>query len=413
MIRSSPGKPKAHPGGEVGALRLAGALPVHASAPLTLTETKCMQAIKLTDDGSAQEHVRESTETDFATRLLAWFDQHGRHDLPWQHPRTPYRVWLSEVMLQQTQVQTVIPYFQAFLARFPDLPTLAAASLDEVLAQWSGLGYYSRARNLHRAAQICALKFQGELPVDFDQLLALPGIGRSTAGAILAQAHGARHAILDGNVRRVLSRYRRVAGDPASSATQATLWQLSESLLPDERLADYTQALMDLGASVCSRTRPTCLLCPLQDDCGAHLAGAVAQFPQARVRRERPLRRCVQLWVQDSQQRLLLKRRPPTGIWAGLWSLPEADTQDGAVEILRADGLRPLSSSVLTSLRHEFTHYSLDIQVMAVEVESLALTDSETRWISAPEALALGLPQPVRRLIESQAAASAHPLSHS
>ncbi|MGE4073706.1 MAG: A/G-specific adenine glycosylase [Lysobacterales bacterium] len=371
-----------------------------------------MQAIKLADDGSAQERDRKSTETEYATRLLAWFDQHGRHDLPWQHPRTPYRVWLSEVMLQQTQVQTVIPYFQAFLARFPDLPALAAASLDEVLAQWSGLGYYSRARNLHRAAQICALKFQGELPVDFDQLLALPGIGRSTAGAILAQAHGARHAILDGNVRRVLSRYRRVAGDPASSATQATLWQLSESLLPDARLADYTQALMDLGASVCSRTRPTCLLCPLQDDCGAHLTGAVAQFPQARVRRERPLRSCVQLWVQDSQQRLLMKRRAPTGIWAGLWSLLEAETQDAALDALRAAGLRPLRSNALTSLRHEFTHYSLDIQVLTVEVESLALTDSETRWIAASEALALGLPQPVRRLIESQAAASAHSLSY-
>ncbi|MCB1599714.1 MAG: A/G-specific adenine glycosylase [Xanthomonadales bacterium] len=348
---------------------------------------------------------------DFGTRLLVWFDQHGRHDLPWQHPRTPYRVWLSEVMLQQTQVQTVIPYFEAFLARFPDLPALAAASLDEVLARWSGLGYYSRARNLHRAAQICVAQHRGELPDDFNQLLALPGIGRSTAGAILAQAHGARHAILDGNVRRVLSRYRRVAGDPASSTTQAALWQLSESLLPDARLADYTQALMDLGASVCSRTRPTCLLCPLQDDCGAHLTGAVAQFPQARVRRERPLRSCVQLWVQDRQQRLLLKRRSPTGIWAGLWSLPEADTQAAAIEILHADGLRARGSSALTSLRHEFTHYSLDIQVMAVEVEAAALTDSDTRWFATPEALALGLPQPVRRLIESQAAACAQPIS--
>ncbi|MCP5474828.1 MAG: A/G-specific adenine glycosylase [Rhodanobacteraceae bacterium] len=369
-----------------------------------------MQSIKRCDDGRAQERDLGGSETDFAGRLLAWFDQHGRHDLPWQHPRTPYRVWLSEVMLQQTQVQTVIPYFEAFLTRFPDLPALAAASLDEVLAQWSGLGYYSRARNLHRAAQICVAQHRGELPDDFHQLLALPGIGRSTAGAILAQAHGARHAILDGNVRRVLSRYRRVAGDPASSTTQAALWQLSESLLPDARLADYTQALMDLGASVCSRTRPTCLLCPLQDDCGAHLTGAVAQFPQARVRRERPLRSCVQLWVQDRQQRLLLKRRSPTGIWAGLWSLPEADTQAAAIEILHGDGLRARSSSVLTSLRHEFTHYSLDIQVLAVEVEAAALTDNDTRWFATPEALALGLPQPVRRLIESQAAACAQPI---
>ncbi len=224
----------------------------------------------------------------FAARLLAWFDQHGRHDLPWQHPRTPYRVWVAEVMLQQTQVQTVIPYYQRFLALFPGLPVLAAAPLDDVLAAWSGLGYYSRARNLHRAAMQCVAAHGGELPDQFDALAALPGIGRSTAGAILAQAHGQRLPILDGNVRRVLARHRAVTGDPGSSKVQSELWALSQSALPHSRLADYTQALMDLGATVCTRHRAACDRCPLAADCAARLQGRVAEFPQPRSARARP-----------------------------------------------------------------------------------------------------------------------------
>jgi A/G-specific adenine glycosylase len=336
---------------------------------------------------------------EFAERLLTWFDQHGRHDLPWQHPRTPYRVWLAEIMLQQTQVQTVIPYYLRFLEHFPSLPILAAAELDAVMALWSGLGYYSRARNLHRAAQICVAEHGATLPVDPLALQALPGIGRSTAGAILAQAHGARLPILDGNVRRVLARYRAVAGDPAATSTLARLWSLAQSALPHTRLADYTQAQMDLGASICTRAKPRCVECPLSEDCLALRERRVAQFPQARARRIRPLRRSAQLLVQDGQGRLLLRRRPPVGIWAGLWSLIDGDDQGAALRSLAALGLEPISVEPMTAFRHEFTHYSLDIEVLRVSTINTGIADSDLRWLSHAEALSLGLPQPLRRLL--------------
>ena len=337
---------------------------------------------------------------DFAARLLAWFDQHGRHDLPWQHPRTPYRVWVAEIMLQQTQVQTVIPYYQRFMALFPDLPALASAALDEVLAAWSGLGYYSRARNLHRAAQLCVDLHAGELPDRYEALAALPGIGRSTAGAILAQAHGQRLPILDGNVRRVLARHRAVAGDPASPAVQATLWQLSTEALPESRLADYTQALMDLGATVCTRHRAACERCPLAQDCVARLQGRVLEFPQPKARRARPLKATVMLRVRDGEGRILLRRRPPTGVWPGLWSLPEGtDVAAALVPLALATAPAPGPAA---RIRHEFTHFSLDILVHDVVVHGAATADDQSRWCLPADALALGLPQPVRRLIENE-----------
>lgn len=345
---------------------------------------------------------RPPLEIDFAARLLAWFDQHGRHDLPWQHPRSAYRVWLAEVMLQQTQVQTVIPYYQRFLNRYPTLVDLANAELDDVLALWSGLGYYSRARNLHRAAQICVARHGGELPTGFDAISALPGIGRSTAGAILAQAHGARYPILDGNVRRVLSRFRAVSGNPASSAVQQQLWALSSALLPEHRLADYTQALMDLGATLCTRRQPHCDDCPIQADCVAHLQGRVREFPQARSRRERPLRRSTQLWVVDEQQRLLLRRRPPSGIWAGLWSLVDGETPQQAMAALQNLGISVGEPSLLATVRHDFTHFALDIEVLAVRATGFAVADADLRWFSNTKALQMGLPQPLRRLLEQQ-----------
>ena len=347
---------------------------------------------------------RASPDGDFAARLLVWFDQHGRHDLPWQHPRTPYRVWLAEVMLQQTQVQTVIPYFQRFEATFPTLQALAHAELDQVLALWSGLGYYSRARNLHRAAQICVERHGGELPLDLAAICALPGIGRSTAGAILAQAHGARHPILDGNVRRVLARFGAIAGEPSSSTVQQQLWALSAAMLPEHRLADYTQALMDLGATVCTRKRPACQLCPLTAACQARIQGRVDELPQARARRLRPLRSCTLLWVQDDQQRVLLQRRPPVGIWAGLWSLPEDQTEQAAMTTLAGLGIVGAAPRELASIRHEFTHFSLDIQVRAVDAASAGIADLDLRWLSVTEALNLGLPQPLRRLFEAHTA---------
>lgn len=334
----------------------------------------------------------------FAARLLAWFDQHGRHDLPWQHPRTPYRVWVAEVMLQQTQVQTVIPYYQRFLAQFPDLPALAAASLDDVLAAWSGLGYYSRARNLHRAALHCVAAHGGEMPDRFDLLAALPGIGRSTAGAILAQAHGQRLPILDGNVRRVLARHRAVAGDPGSTKVQSELWALSQSALPQSRLADYTQALMDLGATVCTRHRPACDCCPLATDCAARLQGRVAEFPQPKSARVRPLRTLAMLRVRDGAGRILLQRRPPSGVWPGLWSLPEGADLGAALRMLMLPAAA--APAPMVRIRHEFTHFSLDIDVHDVAIESSSIADDQSRWCLPAEALALGLPQPVRRLLE-------------
>ncbi len=357
-------------------------------------------------DSLAVERVRPRTplERDFAARVLAWFDQHGRHDLPWQHPRSAYRVWVAEVMLQQTQVQTVIPYYLRFLERFPRLVDVADAELDDVLALWSGLGYYSRARNLHRAARICAERHRGELPAELEAISALPGIGRSTAGAILAQAYGQRLPILDGNVRRVLSRYCAVAGNPVSSAVLQQLWSLSASLLPESRLADYTQALMDLGATVCVRRRPACASCPLNADCEAHLQGRVDDLPQARVSRVRPLRQSTLLWVHDDQRRLLLQRRAPTGIWAGLWSLVEGETAQQAMSTLRQLGVDAGEPMAMASLRHEFTHFSLDIDVLSVHAVGIAIADGDSRWCSITEALQLGLPQPLRRLLQQHRA---------
>jgi len=257
-----------------------------------------------------------------ADTLLAWFDTHGRHDLPWQHPRTPYRVWISEIMLQQTQVSTVVPYFERFLQRFPDVHSLAAAAQDDVLALWSGLGYYARARNLHRAAQHIVERHDGKFPTTLEAWLALPGIGRSTAGAILAQAFEQRQPILDGNVRRVLARYHAIDGWPGDRAVQDQLWKRAEAATPHRRIADYTQAIMDLGATVCTRT-PRCNQCPLSTGCGAHRLGRTADFPGRRPRKTLPVRLTAMLVLRDENGRILLVRRPPTGIWGGLWSLPE------------------------------------------------------------------------------------------
>ncbi|KXU99113.1 DNA glycosylase, partial [Stenotrophomonas sp. DDT-1] len=252
-----------------------------------------------------QPHASADTaqEDDFVARLLHWFDDHGRHDLPWQHPRSPYRVWLSEIMLQQTQVATVIPYFQRFLQHFPTLPDLAAASNDAVMAQWAGLGYYARARNLHAAAKRCVELHDGDLPRDFDALHALPGIGRSTAGAILSQAWNERFAILDGNVKRVLSRYHGIDGFPGLPAIEKQLWAIAEAhvaQVPAGRMADYTQAQMDLGATVCSRAKPACVICPLQDACVARREGRTAELPTPKPSKTLPEREAVALLLRDA-----------------------------------------------------------------------------------------------------------------
>jgi A/G-specific adenine glycosylase len=343
---------------------------------------------------------------DFAPRLLHWFDAHGRHDLPWQHPRTPYRVWLSEIMLQQTQVATVIPYFLRFVEKLQSIKSLADASEDEVFALWSGLGYYSRARNLHRAARLCVQRHGGELPGDFDNLMALPGIGRSTAGAILAQAFNHRCAILDGNVKRVLARFHGIDGWPGQTATESRLWELADAHTPDTRVADYTQAIMDLGAGVCTRAKPRCDACPMQADCIARRDNLTAALPARKPTKARPTRRTVMLVLRDAHGRMLLERRPPTGVWAGLWSLPEATDEAAArSDIARAHAIdaNAIVFHPLPPFVHGFSHYSLDVTPLAVDVESARTVadDADRRWLHPHEAAALGLPAPVRKLIES------------
>lgn len=339
----------------------------------------------------------------FAARLLAWHARHGRHDLPWQQSRTPYRVWLSEIMLQQTQVATVIPYFQRFTEALPDLSALARADADQVMALWAGLGYYSRARNLHRAAQLCVERHGGELPRDFDALLALPGIGRSTAGAILSQAWGDRAAILDGNVKRVLCRSHGVEGFPGTPAVERRLWTLATSLLPEAQLASYTQAVMDLGATVCTRGAPACGACPLRGDCIALAQSRVAELPAPRPARTIPQREISWLVLADTDGRILLERRPPHGIWGGLWSLPEfADLPTMACAL--AQRLPGFDLEPLPPVRHAFTHFALTAHparcIVARDAIALAVADADReRWMSPGEFASVGLPQPVRRLL--------------
>lgn len=340
-----------------------------------------------------------------SSKLLAWYDTHGRKDLPWQRPRTPYRVWLSEVMLQQTQVATVIPYFLRFVHKFASLRKLAAAAHDDVLAAWSGLGYYSRARNLHRTARICVQRHRGALPRDFDALTALPGIGRSTAGAILAQAHGLRFPILDGNVKRVLARYHGVRGWPGATSVAAQLWTFAELHTPRTRVADYTQAIMDLGATVCTRARPQCRACPLAHGCVAHRDDLTAALPERKPARIKPQRSTVMLVLRDAHGRILLERRPPTGVWAQLWSLPEADDIASARNRVARDHAcqRALDFRELTPFVHTFSHYKLDVKPLACAIDSVQrVADSpDQRWLHPHEAAQLGLPAPVRKLIQA------------
>ena len=347
----------------------------------------------------------------YATRLLRWFDVSGRHDLPWQHPRTPYRVWLSEIMLQQTQVRVVIPYFERFVAALPDVRALADASLDEVLALWSGLGYYARARNLHAAARTCAERHGGDLPRDFDALLALPGIGRSTAGAILSQAWGDRFPILDGNVKRVLCRVHGIAGWPGLPAIEKQLWKIAEGHVhgvPEGRMADYTQAQMDFGATLCTRHDPACVLCPLQDDCIALREGRVDELPTPKPGKPLPERHAFVLLLRDAQGRVLLQRRPPVGIWAALWSLPEHADHDAArAWFSRHVGEGYDEAEALDAIAHGFTHYRLTLQPLAWREVALkpAVRDNDDqalRWIDASDLAGLGIPAPVPTLLVAQ-----------
>ena len=337
----------------------------------------------------------------FAKRLLQWWEGHGRHDLPWQLERTPYRVWVSEIMLQQTQVVTVIGYFQRFMARFPTLADLAQAELDEVLALWSGLGYYARARNLHASARICVDQHGGELPEDAQALEALPGIGRSTAHAILAQAWNRRAPILDGNVKRVLARHAGVEGWPGRSMILQRLWQEADARTPNHRAADYTQAIMDLGAGMCTPRKPACLLCPVQADCRARMDDRIDELPARKPARQRPHRQTTMLILRDTSGRILLTRRPPSGIWGGLWCLPEAcgDAGSGIAETFE---IHPEPNREIAPIAHQFTHFSLTLYFINAQhhIDSKHLGENTNRWFELDDALAAGLPRPIRAVLE-------------
>lgn len=339
-----------------------------------------------------------------SARLLDWYRVHGRKDLPWQRKDNAYPVWISEIMLQQTQVQAVIPYFEEFMARFPDVRTLAAAPVDAVLHIWSGLGYYARARNLHRAARVIVEEHAGELPRSLDALMALPGIGRSTAAAILALSFGERHAILDGNVRRVLCRYHAIEGWPGASAVARRLWSIAEAHTPQRDVAAYTQAIMDLGATVCTRSQPRCDVCPLRSDCLALAEGRESELPQPRPRKPTPLRSTAFVIVRDPRGRVLLERRPPTGIWGGLWSFPECSVDtDIRAWCLEHLGLSAKTVTELESLRHTFSHFRLDIRPSLVNVDgrgaARAVKDDARQWYDTGDAEPVGLAAPVARLL--------------
>lgn len=339
--------------------------------------------------------------TNFAGQLLAWFDQHGRRDLPWQVEPTPYRVWVSEIMLQQTQVATVIPYYTRFMRSYPDVMRLADAALDEVLHHWSGLGYYARCRNLHQAAKLICSKHNGNFPSSFDEAVALPGIGRSTAGAVLALSLGARQPILDGNVKRVLARYHAIGGWPGKSAVASELWQKAEQHTPFERVADYTQAIMDLGATLCTRSSPRCSQCPLQTGCIAHARASETDFPGRKPKTKRPQKDTVMvLALRDNA--VYLERRPPAGIWGGLWSLPElastADMSDWLQSQLNAEAA---TVETWPMLRHSFSHYDLDIAPLAVRLagSSSTVVERSGTWYPLDQPLKVGLAAPVSKLL--------------
>ncbi len=338
-----------------------------------------------------------------ARRLLDWYDCHGRTELPWKRSPSPYGVWVSEIMLQQTQVTTVIPYYQRFMARFPDVNALANAELDEVLHLWSGLGYYARARNLHRAARKVRDEHQGAFPETLDALTALPSVGRSTAGAVLALACGQRQPILDGNVKRVLSRLHALDGWPGQAAVLRELWTLSECHTPTQRVADYTQAIMDLGATVCTRHHPRCPDCPLRADCVACAKGNQERYPGARPRKSLPVRQVTFLLLREPGGSLLLEKRPPVGIWGGLWSLPECLPETPVADwCLGRLGREPTEVCYLPVLRHTFSHFHLDITpaVVAVQDPGTAVLDGDqTLWYNPAEPGEQGLPAPVARLI--------------
>lgn len=337
----------------------------------------------------------------FSEMLVNWYHQHGRKTLPWQLNKTPYRVWLSEVMLQQTQVATVIPYFQRFVTRFPNIKALAQASVDEVLHLWTGLGYYARARNLHKAAQTIFAQHQGQFPLAFSDIIALPGIGRSTAGAILSLAMGQSFPILDGNVKRVLARCYAIEGWPNKKEVEQTLWNLSEERMLLSDAAAFNQAMMDLGAMICTRSTPKCTICPLQIGCLAFANHSWADYPAKKPKKIRPEKTAYFLLIQNGEQ-IWLEQRPPIGLWGGLFCFPEFNKASELALWLNIRGLKEEDLSPLARFRHTFTHFHLDILPFLLKTKGLnnrCMEKERGLWYHLSEPPSIGLAAPVKRLL--------------
>lgn len=343
----------------------------------------------------------------FQQRVLAWFDEHGRTHLPWQHHQTPYRVWVSEIMLQQTQVATVIDYFDRFMTRFPTVEALAEAPLDDVLHLWTGLGYYARARNLHKAANVVVEQYSGRFPTEsVEEMAALPGIGRSTAGAVISLATGQRAPILDGNVKRVLTRLHAVEGWPGRLAVERTLWTIAEHYTPNERAGDYTQVMMDLGATLCTRKAPACLLCPVQDWCEAHRLGRETDFPSPKPKKTVPTRHAHLLMLVDDSGRVMLEQRPSEGIWGGLWSFPQCDDVTAA-RVWCAQWAPDAIVQHWAPITHIFSHFRFEMTPVLVQCQHLPVTGAFSRptcWRNPLSLEGIGLAAPVKTLLSQLAA---------
>lgn len=336
----------------------------------------------------------------FSEKILAWFDQHGRKNLPWQLNKSPYTVWVSEIMLQQTQVKTVIPYYLAFMQRFPDVLSLANAPQDEVLHHWTGLGYYARARNLQKAAQIIRDEHNGVFPEQLEQLIALPGIGRSTAGAVLALACDQHQSILDGNVKRVLARYFAVDGWTGNKKIETELWQYAEQLTPKRRTADYTQAMMDMGATLCTRSKPKCDTCPLSTDCLAFVQGRQTELPHRKPKKDIPVKATVML-IPMWQKQLLIYKRPPSGLWGGLWGFYEVDSTEQIEQKATMLGFNDIQPQPLNPFRHTFSHFHLDIQPVVLHLKKQPtgqVMEDTQMWFDLTHPQNLGLAAPTKKL---------------
>lgn len=370
---------------------------LHKILSINISENNTINTITQIEKKSAQQ---------FGEQVVSWYHKQGRKHLPWQQNKTPYRVWISEIMLQQTQVATVIPYYHRFMESFPTINDLANAEEDVVLHHWTGLGYYARARNLHKSAKIMQLEYDGKFPEDIDQVIALPGIGRSTAGAILSLSLNQHHPILDGNVKRVLARSYVVEGYNGLSKFDKALWQLSEQLTPAIETAKFNQAMMDLGATVCTRSKPTCTLCPVETSCLANASDQQANFPQKKPKKNTPEKSTIMVIpriIDSSGENVLMEKRPPTGIWGGLWCFYEVDSSTEIKDLLTKLSLRAVTEQYLPEFRHTFSHFHLDITPIVIDCEAISATEinepSEQKWYDLSQPISVGLAASTKKLL--------------